>query len=171
MTSVHRFACAALTLVAAGCVNYDRAQEPTGSGEMWVTESLRRASVEQAIVVQRSLFAYHFIPDSADLNELGMHDLQVLAAHFVDHPGEMNVRRGAASEDLYHDRVERVAEALAGMGVARDAIRIVDGKPGGDGVSSARMIQIFERESAPSETSPTDGGSGSSESSSNRGNQ
>ena len=150
-------AIAASLLLAQGCMTYERVQEPAGSREMWVSEAIQRSSIEKALVVQRTLFAYHFIHDSADLNELGLRDLGVLAAHFAEHPGELNVRRGGIPEQLYRDRVGRVAETMADLGVPKGTIRIVDGTPGGDGVSSARVIQILETDTSKSETNTSTG--------------
>lgn len=110
-----------------------------GTGDL-----LLAASLQRAIVVQSTLFPYHFVPDAAQLNELGERDLQVLARHFQSHSGSLSVRRGDAGDALAEARLRAVVEALANAGVARDHVLVRDGLPGGDGVASARVIQIMK---------------------------
>lgn len=117
--------------------------------ERWVGESVRNAAVERAIVVQHTLFAYHFVEDAAELNPLGRRDLSVLAAHLREHTGELNVRRGGVSKKLYDERVKAVAEALVHAGVAKEQFEIGDGPPDGGGITSERIISILARPSQP----------------------
>ena len=41
-------------------------------------------SVKNGIVRQKTLFSYHFVPDTPLLTELGAHDLSILARHYKD---------------------------------------------------------------------------------------
>ena len=76
-------------------------EEQYGVREMWVADAVRSASLNRAIIVQRTLYPYHFEVDSAALNNLGIRDLLVLAEYFEEHPGDLNVHRGDASFALY----------------------------------------------------------------------
>jgi hypothetical protein len=118
--------------------------ELQGRDSMWASDAIRSASLNQAILVQHTLYPYHFETAAADLNELGMRDLLVLAAHYKTHAGELNVRRGDASQALYEARVAKVQERLAQAGVAAGKVSIQDGLPGGDGMSSERVIVILK---------------------------
>ena len=127
---------AALALLA-GCSAPQR--DPYGTGDL-----LLAASMQRAIVVQSTLFPYHFVPDSAELNELGQRDLLVLARHFEKHSGTLNVRAGDGAPSQAEARIRAVIEALAAAGVARDHVLVHDGLPGGDGLASARVIEIMK---------------------------
>ena len=110
-----------------------------GTGDL-----LLAASLQRAIVVQSTLFPYHFVTGSAELNELGQRDLAVLAHHFQAHAGALSVRRGDATPELEDARIKAVLTALAAAGVGKDKVAVHDGLPGGDGLASARVIEILK---------------------------
>ncbi len=101
-------------------------------------------SMENAIVAQHTLYPYHFIIDGNQLNELGQRDLSILAAHFKDYPGQLNIRRDDATEELYQARVTHIVDQLTGAGVDAKLISISDGMPGGDGMASEQVIYILQ---------------------------
>ena len=129
-----------LIAAAAGCNPQpeDRRQQ-----NIWLRESISDTAINQAIIAQYSLFPYHFISNSPMLNELGRHDLDVLASHFSQHPGDLNVRQGDVETALYEARVATVIDALAGAGVDRDRITVVDSLPGGEAMTSERVLNIL----------------------------
>lgn len=107
------------------------------------------------IIRQHTIFPYHFVQDSATLNELGQHDVAILAAHYAAvgsdrglPPSTLSVRRGEASPGLYEARVRAVVAELARGGVANDRVRIADAVPGGDGMASSRIKVILHRDTA-----------------------
>jgi hypothetical protein len=110
-----------------------------GTGDL-----LLAASLQRAIVVQSTLFPYHFVPGSAELNELGQRDLAVLARHFQGHAGALSVRRGDATPELEDARIKAVLTALVAAGVGKDKVSVRDGLPGGEGLASARVIEILK---------------------------
>ena len=128
----------ALLGLLAGCSAPEQ-HERYGAGDL-----LLAASLQRAIVVQSTLYPYHFVPDSAELNELGQRDLLVLARHFQSHSGSLAVRRGDAGTSLADARLRAVVEALANAGVGRDHVLVRDGLPGGDGLASARVIEVMK---------------------------
>ena len=101
-------------------------------------------SMKNAIVAQHTLYPYHFIQNSGQLNELGQRDLSILAAHFKDYPGQLNIRRGSTEKDLYQARVSYVLEQLTQAGVDSKRVSVADGMPGGRGMSSEQVIAILE---------------------------
>jgi len=142
-----------MLVLAAGCepdpqaVKLDRQLVTTYGNE----------SVNNAILVQRTVYPYHFEIGGADLNTLGERDLGVLAGHFTKYPGAMNVRRGAESKSLYKARVAVVRQFLLDAGVDGRRVAIENDLPGGDGLTSHEVAIIineafgetaeFERES------------------------
>lgn len=128
----------------ASCGSPKRQAEVQGRESMWTGEAIRNASLNNAIVAQHTLFPYHFETGSARLNDLGLRDLNVLCDHFAKTPGDLNVRRGPASESLYEARVKTVLDRLAEVGVQGGSVAVKDGLPGGDGISSERVIVILK---------------------------
>jgi hypothetical protein len=137
--------------------------ELSGRGSMWAGDAIRNASLNNAIIAQHTLYPYHFANGSAQLNDLGQRDLNVLANHFRDTPGDLNVRRGDATETLYEARVKSVLDRLTVAGVAGGSVAVRDGLPGGEGIASERVIVILKEKM----TKTGSGISGSSSSGSN----
>ena len=102
------------------------------------------ASLQRAIVTQSALFPYHFVPDAAELNELGERDLGVIAAHLRDNAGTLIIRRGTASKELHDARVAAVLAVLEQAGVQKEHVALRDGLPGGDGLPSSRLVEVFK---------------------------
>jgi hypothetical protein len=140
-----------LLAVLAGCRSPSAEPAERGIGEMWVGAAVRDASLHKAILVQRTLFPYHFEPGSAELNDLGRGDLAILAAQLGrgSGPGQLGVRRGGAPEELYKARVERVLDALAEAGVPRGHVAIADALPGGEGADSERVRTVLSAPTLP----------------------
>jgi hypothetical protein len=95
--------------------------------------------------MQSALYPYHFVPDSAELNELGVNDLSVLAMHLRDHAGSLLISRGAASKELHDARVRAVLAALEEAGVAKSQVAVHEGLPGGDGLPSSHVVEILKK--------------------------
>ena len=107
-------------------------------------ENIRNASIEGAIISQHTLYPYHFVTGSAQLNGLGLRDLAVLVRHFGHSAGEVNLARGDVPDPLYQSRTQVVATELRTAGIAANRVSIVDGgRPGGEGISGARLTKIL----------------------------
>ena len=100
---------------------------------------------EAAIIRQHTIYPYHFVPHSAELNGLGMREVDVLARHRVRYPGPVNLRHGDESEELYETRIQTLFDRFASAGLPRESIRIADGLPGGEGASSEEVVIIRSR--------------------------
>ncbi|HEX5010070.1 MAG TPA: hypothetical protein VFY71_06695 [Planctomycetota bacterium] len=131
---------AVLAVLLAGCAVDPMKAPRSGAGDL-----LLGASMQRAIVVQSSLYPYHFVPDSAELNELGVNDLNVLAMHLRDHAGSLLISRGGASKELHEARVRAVLAALEESGVAKTQVAVHDGLPGGDGLPSGKVVDILKK--------------------------
>ena len=114
--------------------------------------SLNDIALENAIITQHTLFPYHFVKDSAELNELGQHDLAILARHFKEHSGHLNIRQNNIPADLYEARINFVTDKLTKAGIKTEQISISDGMPGGSGMASERILTIL---GTPSSANPT----------------
>jgi hypothetical protein len=114
-------------------------------------------AIENAIITQHTLYPYHFVQNSQELNELGFRDFGVLAGHFIENPGTLNVRQDhSVTDDLHERRVEFVQEMLEEAGVDSDRINIEDGMPGGSGLASERVLFILEKaKEAPAAATPS----------------
>ena len=132
-----------LPLLLAACTTPDKDFEDRSIRNMWVGDHMRNASMEQAVLTEKTLYAHHFDTDSAALSQLGRRDLGILSDHLAANSGRLVVKRGDASTELYAARIETVTNVLKAAGLAEDQIRVSDGSPGGDGISSDRLVEIF----------------------------
>ena len=114
--------------------------------DLLLVRLVQDTALKNAVIAQRTLFPYHFVPDSDELNDLGMVDLSILATHFWEFPGELSVRRGDAPRELYEARVRRVKEKLEEAGVPTGSVAIADRLPAGPGMPSERVVKILQRE-------------------------
>ena len=111
-----------------------------------MVRTLNNIGVENAIVTQHTLYPYHFAVDGEKLNDLGQRDFAVLARHFTEHPGLLNVRQGEGiSPELYKARVAHVTSRLKDAGIDPARVSISDGVPGGPGLPSERVVTILRK--------------------------
>lgn len=109
-----------------------------------LVKEIESPEITGAIITEHTLYPYHFVADSPTLNELGERDMQVLAVHFRGKSGDLNVRRGCASKELYNARIAGVLEQLRRNGVVVSRIKVADGLPGGEGMTSERVVKILQ---------------------------
>ena len=133
------------TIAALGCEKVERAVDDPQSLNAAMMNSYNVDAIDHAIIRQHTIYPFHFVTDAAQLNELGRREVDVLAGHFKDFPGALNVRRGKADNALYEARSRTVVDALAKAGVDVERMMVSDGLPGGDGVVSERVLIIQER--------------------------
>ena len=143
----------AILLPAIGCHQPSAAMEPqsTDALDAALIDFHRTEAIENAIIRQHTMYPYLFVPGGAELNELGRHDLHVLARHFRGTPGVLGVRRGDADEALYAARVSAVRAVLVEHGVDPHQVVISDADAGGDALDSQTVLRILEPRS---ETAP-----------------
>jgi hypothetical protein len=129
--------------LAAGCQEDNAKFKPDKSVDHALVNTLNNIGVENAIIAQHTLYSYHFVANGAELNDLGKRDLGVLARHFVQHPGILDVQRGDATEDLYQKRVTFAVSGFQAAGVDTSRIVIAEGMPGGSGMPSEHVEIIL----------------------------
>ncbi len=126
----------------------------------WLVQSYSEDAIRNAIIVQHTLYPYHFDRNGATLNELGRHDLSVLIEHFKRYPGRLNVRRGDEDRKLHSARVQALVKALKEGGVQTADVEFAEALPGGDGMASERVAEILiEQPSSGQQAAPSSGGS------------
>ena len=106
--------------------------------------TLNDIAMENALIAQRTLYPYHFVEGGEKLNELGQRDLAIMSNHFREQPGQLNLRRDDTPENLYQARLAYVSEQLQQSGIDLTQVTIVDGMPGGSGMTSSDVLQIRE---------------------------
>ncbi len=131
--------CLACVLLV-GCEEQQAKKQTEKNLDVELVNTVNNIQVENAIIVQHTLYPYHFVTDGSSLNELGEKDLAVLAKHFKEYPGVLNVRKGDSSDELYKARIAQVQERLKEAGVPVDRMSICDGMPGGPGMPSERVV-------------------------------
>jgi len=110
-----------------------------------LVKTLNNIGIENAIITQHTIYPYHFVTDGEQLNELGRRDLAVLARHFTENAGIVNIRRGQEPAALYEARVAHVTEALKKAGVDTARLKVSDEMPGGTGMPSERLVTILKQ--------------------------
>jgi len=126
---------------ACGC---EQAQ-PTQADDICLVKAYADEQMVKAILVQQSIYPYHFEGSSCKLNALGRHDLAILAEAYRPGGGALTLVRGQASPELYRDRGAEVAKALEELGVKASKVTIREGLPGGDGMHSAQVRAAHEK--------------------------
>jgi len=143
MNRIAIFALTTALLAATGCQDGWLPHDDHNKANALLVRSPSDEAIRNAIIRQRTLFEYHFVPDSPALNELGLSDLAVLIDHFSKHPGHLNLRRGNQSNELYEARMARIMERLAHAKVEVKKVSIGDAPAGGDGKPSREVIEIL----------------------------
>ena len=87
-----------------------------------MTNSPFDESIKNGIISQHTVYPYHFVSDSARLNELGERDLQVLAAYYKD---RLAVKRIFKNVEVYfdYDRAEIREDAVPTLDEAARILR------------------------------------------------
>ncbi|MCL5282305.1 MAG: hypothetical protein M1376_20660 [Planctomycetes bacterium] len=145
-------------LLPAGCNEEQKTADANRKKlDTELVNTVNNLQVENAIVTQHTLYPYHFVTGGAGLNDLGRRDLMVLARHYQENPGALNVRRGETDEALYKARVAQVQKRLKEAGVDVGRMTIADGMPGGPGMPSEAIVTVKPKVTGGSST--TGGGS------------
>ena len=136
---------AAILVFAVGCPQENPTpQQQRAEVNAWLVESFRDAAIENAIVREHTIYPYQFIQNSVELNELGQRDVRILAEHFKDNPGQLNIRKSDTPAKLYQDRVQKVLSLLVDAGVDKNRIQVGDDLPGGDGITGSEAVLQFK---------------------------
>jgi hypothetical protein len=137
--------------------------EPAANAEM-VHMIFDRQS-RNAVVTERTLYPYHFVPDGSELTALGVEQLDVLTAALQSQPADqplyLNIRRGSTPDALYLSRVASVKQALASAGVEGDRVNLLDEVPRGKGIATEQLLNQESDSSRAPYQQRQPGGSGS----------
>jgi outer membrane protein OmpA-like peptidoglycan-associated protein len=96
-----------------------------------MANSFRDESIRNGIVAQHTIYPYHFVADTAQLNELGEHALEVLAAHYK---GRFTVKKVIKHVQVFfdYDKADLRDDALPTL---EEAVRIL-----GDNIEADILI-------------------------------
>ena len=72
----------ALSLVMAGCNETSLIKETNQPINSGLVKTYHNIAIKNAVIRQSTLYPYHFIVNSSELNELGRQDLTTLIEHF-----------------------------------------------------------------------------------------
>lgn len=142
--------CILAGLLAQGC--QEKAQKKTAPTvlqhdmltqiDRWAVTVPNDQAVEGAVITQRVLYDYHFATGTDRLTKTGHRDLEILIRHYRGQNWQLNMKPGNASPDLYKSRIKVVESFLLSSGMSPDTVAIVDGLPGGTGLSSDNARRI-----------------------------
>ncbi len=152
--------CLACVLIV-GCEDQQAKKQTEKNLDVELVNTVNNLQVENAIITQHTLYPYHFETDGAGLNDLGQRDLMVLAKHFKEQPGVLNVRKGETGAELYTARVAQVQSRLKEAGVDVSRMTISDGMPGGPGMPSEALVTTTPKTTGAGSTSGSRGSSSS----------
>ena len=110
--------------------------------DRWAVTVPNDQAVEGAVITQRVLYDYHFSTGTDRLTKTGRRDLEILIRHYRGQGWQLNMKPGNASPDLYKNRIKVVESVLLSSGMSLDTVSIIDGLPGGTGVSSDNARRI-----------------------------
>jgi hypothetical protein len=114
-----------------------------------LVSAIRDSAIKNGIIAQHTIYPYHFVSDSAKLNELGVREVNVLAEHYREAESQgatLNVRRSGAGDALYDARVRSVTDQLAHAGITSAMVKVGDESAGGDGMNSERVMTAIQRD-------------------------
>jgi hypothetical protein len=137
-------------MAVAGCQRIcspplDGDAKPEGK-QVWHASDLSQREIQAGIIRQHVVWPHYFYADSPEMNSLGRRDVEVLAAHFRQHSGELIIRRGDADRQLYRARIGMVRRMLAKAGVDTRRVKMVSGFAGGDGIASVQAAKDYNRD-------------------------
>jgi len=93
-----------------------------------------------------SIYGYHFKNASAELNGLGVYEVDVLARGAEGGPLSVYLARAGASDQLYAARTNALIDALVTAGASAGSIRVHENGSDGDGMDSDRVLFNASRE-------------------------
>jgi uncharacterized membrane protein YgcG len=152
---------AAAAALAAGCSSGPKppkAQKivqvpPESTLNANIVEMSFAQQIREGAVVGRTIYPHHFVPDCGELNLIGERQLEALLPTCFSGPLDVNVMRGDVSDQLYAARLDAVRARFIAAGVATDRIAFADKMPGGEGMSSERVLRLAAQEQKRSDSS------------------
>ncbi|MAE68050.1 MAG: hypothetical protein CMJ18_27690 [Phycisphaeraceae bacterium] len=141
-----------LAALSALCIGGVGCQQDTGvsytdrdksDANRWLVDSYFERQAEAGALREHTFYPHHFEEGSNAMNSLGRRRLSILAKHYHEHGGRLNIHRGDAGEDLYAARVNRVVQELNQAGVDTHRVTIGDEASGGDGMVSGHVQVVL----------------------------
>jgi hypothetical protein len=121
--------------------------------------------------VGRTIYPHHFVVGDAALTLVGQRHFNALLPRSDIDQVRVSVPRGDASDALYQARLDGLRRRFIEAGYDEERFALVDALPGGDGISSDRVLLLAakEEQNAGGQANRRAGGTGSSDRSSGSG--
>lgn len=126
--------------IGSGCVMWEQENAAMRLENTERIQAFSDDAATEAVLRQKAVFSHHFVPDTAQLNTLGEKELLILSNHYARYGGDLSVRQGDATEELYELRIGTVRHFLSEHGAIIDNVEIIDSYPSGDGMASYRLL-------------------------------
>ncbi len=127
-----------LALALAGCTTtigseyvYQDVEERRAANEEMV-RAYQNDQIANAIVRQKTLFAYHFVPDTPLLTELGEHDLSILATHYKNNVLPHLTKREVLKEVKIHFDYDKASIRPDAVPHLEEAVKLLADNPNAD---------------------------------------
>ncbi len=124
-----------LALVLAGCTTtigseyvYQDVEERRAANEEMI-RAYQNDQIANGVVRQKTIYAYHFVPDAPSLTELGVHDLSILAAHYKDNVLPYLTQREVLKEVKIHFDYNKAAIRSDAVSHLEEAIKLLADNP------------------------------------------
>ena len=165
---------AAALVLALGCGSKPK-QGPTeiyvppeGTINKWTLDASFEQQVRNGAARGRTIYPHHFVTGDAALTLVGQRHFNALLPRSDVDQARISVPRGDASDVLYQARLDELRRRFIDAGYDEGRFTLVDALPGGDGISSDRVILLAAREAENTggQANRRAGGTGSSDRSS-----
>jgi len=159
-------------VLGLGCQSKPKEEPATvyvpSEGEInkWTVDTSFEHQVRNGAARGRTIYPHHFVIGDAALTLVGQRHFNALLPRSDVDQARISVPRGDASDALYQARLDGLRRRFIEAGYDEQRFALVDALPGGDGISSDRVILLAAQE-AQDEGGPANRGSGASESSEN----
>ncbi len=130
-------------LALSGCAATVSSRVPVAASEIWPSERFMEAQAANALILERSIYPWHFLPGTAEPTPLAERRLELLGRYFGPQGGSLLVRQGEAEDTLYRQRIALVRQRLAAAGADAARVHIDDAMPGGDGLESMMAWRAY----------------------------
>lgn len=116
--------------------------------------------VDNAMLEDLSMADIHFVPHSTELNGLGARRLERYAKLLTVYGGSIRYSTNSSDKELIDGRMASIRDYLGTTQIAMDRIKVVQGLPGGHGVTAREAITVKAETIPGSPQAQTGGGAG-----------
>ena len=112
----------------------------------WTVDASLEQQVRNGAAKGRTIYPHHFVIGDAALTLVGQRHFNALLPRSDVDQARISVPRGDASDALYQARLAELRRRFIDAGYDEQRFALVDALPGGDGISSDRVILLAAQE-------------------------